>query len=130
MEKLFVPYEEAKSLKDLGFNEKCLRLYIIKENRPPKLYNDTKLNSEVLCDINCSAPLYPQAFKWFREKHDLSGCIDQGRNINNIWFIFTISERKLSDESPEICRSNKEFKDYEQAELACLRKLIEITKQK
>jgi hypothetical protein len=130
MTELFIPYEEAKALRDLGFNEKCLTTYLNGELETKEMFffKHTFRSHETQEFI--SAPLYSQAFKWFREKHDLSGCIDQGRTINNIWFIFTISERKLSDELPEICRSNKEFKDYEQAELACLRKLIEITKQK
>jgi hypothetical protein len=53
------------------------------------------------------------AFRWFREKYDLNYVIVKAES----WF-FTING----------CNTQEGFNTYEEAELACLRKLIEIHK--
>ena len=66
-----------------------------------------------------TAPLYQQAFRWFREKYIL------GHMINGIGyesFIMNIGGM-LHIFNPF------DFKTYEEAELACLKKLIEILNQ-
>jgi hypothetical protein len=67
------------------------------------------------------APLYQQTFRWFREKYDMI------HNVNRIFkdeFGYTITS---GDNEPinGFC-----FKTYEEAELECLKKLIEIIKEK
>ena len=63
MEKEFIPYEQALALKELGFDEMCFGLYA-----PPSKtvflhhYGLLRAKEQVL------APLYQQAFRWFREK--------------------------------------------------------------
>ena len=71
MEKEFIPYAEALELKKLGFNESCFRWYDerFKDTLHQDKYNTNK--DLFMTDLDCSAPLYQQAFRWFREKHDL-----------------------------------------------------------
>ena len=78
----FVPYELAVKLKALGFDEPCFgwfRSTLIPSNFT-EYFLETEfgmnespsdwVNSNFL-DKACSAPLYQQAFRWFREKYDL-----------------------------------------------------------
>ena len=59
MNKEFVPYEQALALKELGFDEPCFGYY----DEGGNLYTEMV---EVL-----KAPLYQQAFRFFREKHNV-----------------------------------------------------------
>ena len=58
MEKEFIPYEQALALKELGFDEPCL-----------KSYGDDGLLNQNDHSLYLSAPLYQQASRWFREKY-------------------------------------------------------------
>jgi hypothetical protein len=97
MKKEFVPYELALKIKELGFDEPCFGFY----------YDDGELqikegNHYPLGYLN--APLFQQAFRWFREP--LNG------SYNHLDFMYEY----LKNDSMS----------YEEAELACLEKLIEI----
>jgi len=105
MTKEFIPYEQALELKALGFNEPCFKVY-----DTMGYVQDEQTMLKMGLDY-CLAPLYQQAFRWFREKHNLHYFIDVS---DGIWF-FT---RWGFDG----------YKTYEEAELECLKKLIEITK--
>ena len=83
MEKEFIPYEQALALKELGFDEPCFNAYdeygkFIYFNKFKKIQNSEiiKINSLNPTIEICSAPLYQQAFRWFREKHNLRSFID------------------------------------------------------
>ena len=119
MESLFCPYEQALTLKELGFNEPCFGFY----NRKEKLYlcDYKNANEEKISII--SAPLYQQAFRFFREKYKLSGEIYIFKNIWN-FDIEDISNSIQLYTSDIMC-----YNSYEEAELACIRKLIEIAKE-
>ena len=114
MEREFIPYQEALELKELGFDEPCFGFYIASQL---VVTSDTVYNSS---DIPvCKAPLYQQTFRWFREKYNLFGQV----NIHT-YFIYKISNDKFE----MIKQYDKLTNTYEEAELACLRKLIEIVK--
>jgi hypothetical protein len=68
-----------------------------------------------------SAPLYQQAFRWFREKYNLYHRIDPS-DIEDISYT-------IFDEDDEIYEDSC-YWSYEQAELECLKKLIEQFKKK
>jgi hypothetical protein len=135
MTKEFIPYEQALELKELGFDESCLAYYKDMKGEKVLLYDSMDFDGE------CSAPLYQQAFRFFREKYNISYSIDwmsrssefyngyyvhfrgiNGNKINQENFIV------LNDELPPI--GYQVYKSYEEAELACIIKLIEITKTK
>jgi hypothetical protein len=132
MEKEFVPYELALELKQLGFDEPCFGSYVkLTKTQNTFFMNDvvdeidreTPLHKSLIT----KAPLYQQAFRWFREKYGLfHSIIYQDDNSRPGVFDYEIlSKRGKSqiDECPE-------FDTHEEAELACLQKLIEIVKNK
>lgn len=126
LEKDFVPYEEALALKELGFDERCFAVYF---NPTQQLYFDKNIN-EFNKDVRTLAPTFSQAFRWFREKYNIDA-----------WVQPFVSEKQngkpfLPDESyvyyifkdGVYVNDAVNFLNYEEAELACLEKLIEITK--
>lgn len=66
MEKLFVPYDLAKTLKKKGFKEFTLGHYYIRDEKPCLV-----VYGEFPPDTSgwLPAPLYQQVIDWFREKH-------------------------------------------------------------
>lgn len=129
MEKEFIPYEQALALKELGFDEPCLASWTYKtKERIPTLYGcgallfDTDgLITNQTEDIICSAPLYQQAFRWFREKYNLNSLVIDSKSYD--WY-FNINDMGKDDVISEVLY----FNSYEEAELECLKKLIEIVK--
>ena len=138
MEKEFIPYEQALELKELGFDEPCFAYYL---NRKLNIFHSTPVNDRINSktkDIFNSdvivTPLCQQAFRWFREEYNLRGFI--GFRPNTKQFDCHIYDMSLSGKEYVKQRTMEEFnKDpkvgtYEEAELECLKKLIEIVKEK
>ena len=136
MEKEFIPYEQALALKELGFDEPCLNFYFRGEALiEMKAIHTFKEDSECI-----KAPLYQQAFRWFREKHGLIGYIQtsyithevvNNRNIPcNPRIEFTFGITNTIGKSIFSSFKQGSFKTYEEAELEELKKLIENFKQK
>jgi hypothetical protein len=128
MENEFIPYEQALALKELGFDEPCFAVYIDKTliMEDDWLYStnqDTFIES-----CNFTAPLYQQAFRWFREKYKVDSIIQPTYSTKYQYRMFHIEGKTKVQIYGEYM--GKEFKTYEEAELACLIKLIEITKTK
>jgi hypothetical protein len=117
MNKEFVPYQQSLDMKELGFDEPCL-------------IKDTEQGEE--CAIyyahDNGKPTYSEAFRWFRDKHDLVHRIDKDGG----WWVCAILD--LYDEKEqgtiEIYLENCYPNTYEEAELECIKKLIEIVKNK
>ena len=120
MQNLFVPYEQALELKQLGFDKDCFGYY---ENDVLILCYDSKQDYELL--LNCTAPLYSQAFKFFREKYKFHAEI---RSYTAKYFTIIIQELKDIVRYLEYGGIDLKFNTYEEAELECLKKLIEIVK--
>ncbi len=120
MNKEFIPYEQALELKELGFNKECLGYYNIDPSLKYVPFNPMPPFEHEWC---LPAPLYQQAFRWFREKHQCESSIIAMfipyEHYKEYQFIITYTES-------EIVETN--FNTYEEAELACLNKLIEIVK--
>ena len=132
MIKEFVTYEQALSLKELGFDEPCLAKHDLKHILLRVEECKSQENAQELDYI--LAPLYQQAFRWFREKHNLCGEV---YTVNMGAIDYTFQIRDLYSE--DIKHDNFEaytggytgtFLTYEEAESACLDKLIEIFKTK
>ena len=122
MNKEFIPYEEALALKELGFDEPCFAKY--EKDGLFQLFHTIEvaayltINSNGVNGIVC-APLYQQAFRWFREKHGLDSWVYRPDEKLNIWGYNTTLHTNVSP-----------FKSYEEAELECLKQLIKIVKEK
>ena len=129
MVKDFIPYNEVLELKELGFDEPCLGYYagdILCTGQPQEIhldkdgnYKKTKTESYPII----AAPTFSQAFRWFREKYDLCQIVIQNTDKDWTYEVMTI-----------IGITYYEILDvldtYEETELACLKKLIEIVKEK
>jgi len=145
--KEFIPYKIALALKELGFDRNCFAIWSGFDEKnfsttdTIRLYssgfkiNDTQSSTFYVNDFNSrrvSAPTYSQAFRWFREKYSIYS------NINYDWNdeVFRgIIMQQNKDKSCKIIHLKKgdyikEFKIYEEVELECLKKLIEIVKNK
>jgi len=110
MKNEFIPYEQALALKELGFDEECFSFYNaigeVYESEGFYRYSYNVHKDEVI------APLYQQAFRWFREKHGLRHFIEYDNGHYNA-----------------VVQSSLVYHcdTYEKAELACLKKLIELS---
>jgi len=138
MTKEFIPYEEALALKELGFDEPCFGYYIETKEWMPASYSKQETvypsNKDLLPDW-VTAPLYQQAFRWFREKYNIQGYIHSSTVRGNaektkqftgyIWNINGIDMPFLSTDARDELHDT-----YEEAELACLKQLIKIVKEK
>jgi len=125
MEKEFIPYEQALALKELGFNEPCFGRFDGRGKHKGKIWYEmpnTGQDSIPVGDV--LAPLYQQAFRWFREKHDLQAEIIWRSDMK----FFCYKTCKFKYDSHDF--SKDDYKTYEEAKLKCLKKLIEIIKNK
>jgi hypothetical protein len=104
----FVPYEQALALKELGFDEPCLGWY----SKDGTFYEGKMTIHQGLL----SAPLYQQAFRWFREKYGYYYPIHRTTNNTN-QVLYSIGPYA------------GDYFTYEEAELGRLNKLIKIVKQ-
>ncbi len=127
MDKEFIPYKQALALKELGFNEECFSAYI--DNTSKLMFLSNWKSGSIHPKDFCIAPLYQQAFRWFREKYNFLG--DIYIHYEEFGFQIGTIEPKIGYVSYRNSRANEgTFKTYEEAELACLDKLIEIVKNK
>jgi len=129
MIKEFVPYELASELKQLGFNEPCWGYYDVNEGYSigyAFCYSDRESQPE----IGCSAPLYQQAFRWFREKHNIDAWVQPfvSEKQNGKPFLPDESYAYYIFEDGVYVADGVNFLDSEEAEMACLKKLIEHCK--
>jgi hypothetical protein len=124
MEKEFVTYDLALRMKQLGFDEECFYVKPLNGNTEffytPSDYDDFAEQKE----LEVGMPLFQQAFRWFREKYDLLndiGISASRRNDINKWMYSIIYLDRNT-----YTHSEKTYNTYEEAELACLKKIIEI----
>jgi hypothetical protein len=123
MEKEFVPYELALRMKQLGFDETCFGCYT-KDKELSYDYSDNREEGHYFQD--CTAPTYSQAFRWFREKYTTKGWVTPIVNVDGF---SDIHEARIHQEESSVLVLGN-YDSYEEAELACLEKLIKIVEQK
>lgn len=125
MNKEFIPYEQALQLKELGFDEKCYRGY---DKNEMLFYSEQENGHELNYSVgmNVSAPLYQQAFRWFREKYGLYPTVLPKQKDLNLFY-----GGGIYNTNGQVAISyGSQYNTYEEAELECLKKLIEIAKNK
>lgn len=148
----FVPFELALRMKNIGYDIESGDLYFYswgnvatsnkKYERIGGLYNfwkdtdeDGSFSHQVFKCPGCGgfedhfiyAPLFQQAFRWFREKHnfDLNWKPMSMVGITCYYDIEIHHPKYVWDKPPKVTG-----KTYEEAELACIEKLIELVEQK
>ena len=135
MKREFLTYEQSIDMRAIGFNEPCLAYY----DKDGDFLGDISVNEDTdnlytnadfvmyqdfkVADV--SAPTFSQAFRFFREKHNLHSCVapayqDEISKVIVYWFWIQGFD---SFEDEDI-----NYKTPEEAELNCLLKLIEIVK--
>jgi hypothetical protein len=154
----FIPSNEALELKQLEFDEPCFGYYD-EEDIEQQVYEYANCSDNVTggkacyhegflsvtnsqldeygsfgakddegleCYERWTAPTFSQSFRFFREKYNLHRHICYFEDTN-VWHgdIYKIKTGGLMNNPMELTNYNS----YEEAELACLRKLIEIVKQ-
>ncbi|CAB4159910.1 hypothetical protein UFOVP723_11 [uncultured Caudovirales phage] len=117
MENEFVPYELALRMKALGFNEKCIMHWW-----------KGKLSYYQMGDFSpthTSAPTFSQAFRWLLKEYNLYAII-----IPTVTMHWTFKTMTVVEDIVEVPPYNhvdaNDYSIHEEAELACLEKLIEI----
>jgi hypothetical protein len=135
MEKEFVTYAQALTLKELGFDERCL----IKSEHTKKCVEKERPGGCQLHNLHCGypdctidktitpipLPLKQQVFRWFREKYNIAHEINVYSTTDGYAFSFKILCKKYTP----FIDANDTWTTYEEAENACIDKLIEIAKQ-
>jgi hypothetical protein len=137
LKKEFVPHEEALALKELGFDEPCLKFYVAgklilaldAEN------GDTNSKLNGYNPLYVSAPTFSQAFRWIREKYWYTALI----LCDSFQIVMQLSTSKTLDSKTwewkpiyvtQTYHKEEGLKSYDESELACLKQLIEIAKEK
>lgn len=120
MKNQFAGYKEAKELSELGFSEECFGGYLKKDKIIWIGYVSSQGGEQFNRYYHILAPTFSQAFSFFREKYDLYYTIEGSKKEGFQYFVYTYEYEIKSEEL---------FKTYEETELACLVKLIEIIKE-
>ena len=124
----FIPHEPAFALKELGFDEPCLGYYLCRNSAfgIDELFITTEWIDLLPYDSSsCKAPTYSQALRWFREKYNLISYIHPLALLQDTkkWCYEITNFESSWDEDIDL-------HSPEEAELECLKKLIEIVKTK
>jgi len=125
MEKEFVPYELALRMKQLGFDEPCFAFYNGKHLDLDVWDWEYPAGQKRRNIGECpQAPTFSQAFRWFREKY--SGY----HGVSDTDFLFELTINGEFIRVTSTLKENRIFQEngssYEEVELACLEKMIEI----
>ena len=121
MEKEFIPYEQALALRKLGLKVDFAFGHYNYSTRKMLDYINERVTKSFF-----PAPTYSQAFRWFREKYFLFGYPFPNDYQNYGYRIVEMT----SDENKELVYDWGTKDTCEDAELDCLKKLIEIVKEK
>jgi hypothetical protein len=124
MNKEFIPYEQALDLESIGFDIRPdfgnqTSLYT-KDGRH-LFYTNYGVMGSGIGEGYIYAPTFSQVFRWFRDKYNLKP------QMTTSWdeWDFYIPESEYNDIP---IRESSDSWNYDDAELACLKKLIEIIK--
>ena len=151
MTKEFLPYDRALKLKQLGFEDECMAYYEMSLTEVEHEEDGTSgpfgwKKGEVSFEkrffvnnlkgvdhsnenwIEFAAPLFQQAFRWFRNEHGVSIYISPLEDGSAFYhMVYTNINVPYSN---RICSLPSKWNTYEEAELACLDKMIQIVESK
>ena len=127
MNEHFLTYEQSLAVKELGYiEEHTFAYYSSDDKRLIQGYSISTNEDEV------DAPLKSQFFKWAREKYKIHSHIsitDDEDFKGKIYIAYVLDIEWLQDKEVHL-ESRTENNTYEQAEDACINRIIEILKLK
>lgn len=126
----FIPYEEALAIEKLGYDEDDFMAVWYYRLDGEALILDSAINDHSYMAerwLKVPALTYSQSFRWFREKYDYLSFIDMD---NYSYYRFNIHNYYKCNIYKGTGISEAPFKTYEEAQLECLKKLIEIVEKK
>lgn len=126
MNKDFLKYPEALGLKKVGFDEPCLCSWNLYTNEPNFNGQPSTFSSEDVIQL----PTYSQAFRWFRQTYNIDAWVQPfvAENSRGKLYLPDESYSYLIFRDGVFVCDGADFLEPEDAELACLKKLIEIVK--
>ena len=125
MKEHFLTYEQSLAVKELGFDEPCFGYW---KTRDWLVEEKTRTDGYTHADQECSAPLKSQFFKWVRDKYEY--CIHITPHTENDGDDnFIIYQYEWEILHPKYFDGTYHDK-YEEAEDACINKIIELIKNK
>jgi hypothetical protein len=128
IEKEFIPHEQALALKELGFDKPCLAFFYGQRLEIGfNWINEGCRNS--LLEETITAPTFSQAFRFFRDEYKLYSHVRESLGFDGtLEFVTQINGSYVNHGIFD--KPANRFETYEEAELKCLIKLIEIVKNK
>jgi hypothetical protein len=138
MKEEFLPYERALKLKEFGFDEPCFARFS-KDGDLLIAHTEKYIidNGVDRSEFFTLAPLFQQAFRWFREKYDIHYSIDRECSQQDYkwgynWSLYNYTGifNEYLTSHPDAPAGEWVYDTYEDAELALLDKLIEIVELK
>jgi hypothetical protein len=124
MDKEFIPYQQAVDLESIGFDIRPdfgNQTSLYNKDGRHLFYTNYGVMGSGLGEGYIYAPTFSEVFRWFREKYNLKP------QMTTSWgeWDFYIPESEYNDIP---IRESSDSWNYDDAELACLKKLIEIIK--
>ena len=132
----FIPYELALEMKKLGFDWPCFGSWEVDYAEIPTythcISNFYKNSNHPMKKV--TAPTFSQCFNWFREKYNLLLDVVMFYDENQLpltyknlqkpkgYFVWDCYDENFNEEKAT------KFDTYKEAEIECLKKLIEICK--
>jgi hypothetical protein len=136
MKNQFIPYEQSFELAELGFDKPCFGIFYFNSINGEPLFLIEERGSKYSVAKGYAggilSPLYQQAFEWFIENYGKNGILFS----DGCQWTFDLRWEDDDDYGyPSIQFPKREvgremFDTYEEARFGCLRKLIEIVKNK
>jgi hypothetical protein len=122
--KEFISYEQSQALSEINYDEEYDYTY----HATGEIWERSKKDKK---ERFLPAPLKQQVLRWFREKYSLLPNIWSGK-INHIFYgydILHIKKQKFVINNTDLGGGDCDYDTYEEAENACIDKLISICKQ-
>lgn len=134
MKDLFVDFEESLKLKELGFDDECIATYwadklYVHGIQSLETVKGSGLHNRNLPDRVITAPLYCQAFEWFRNTKMLKGYPTHAESNGTYkYVIWKWNHDNLLGKWEYITHVGT-YNTYEEAQLKCLQELIKIVSE-
>ena len=121
----FIPYEQALALKELEFDEPCFGLWNLNNGKHEVDIIGVCEYSKEFKYREVLAPTFSQAFRWFRKKYNLDSFVKHlYKSTIKVGYYFGIDQYKGVEFQMDF---DAWYDTYEESELACLKKLIELS---